>query len=57
MPVGTVGSVKAVHQRELKEDVEARIILGSTTTCLRPEWTSCKRQADCMLSWAGTDPS
>jgi len=30
MPVGTVGSVKAVHQRELKEDIEAQIILGNT---------------------------
>jgi len=30
MPVGTAGSVKAVHQRELKEDVKAQIILGNT---------------------------
>lgn len=30
MPVGTVGSVKAVHQHELKEDIDARIILGNT---------------------------
>ncbi|MEN8137186.1 MAG: tRNA guanosine(34) transglycosylase Tgt [Bacteroidota bacterium] len=30
MPVGTVGTVKAVHQRELKEDIEAQIILGNT---------------------------
>ncbi|MCR5570525.1 MAG: tRNA guanosine(34) transglycosylase Tgt [Paludibacteraceae bacterium] len=30
MPVGTQGSVKAVHQRELKEDVQAQIILGNT---------------------------
>lgn len=30
MPVGTVGSVKAVHQRELRDDVKARIILGNT---------------------------
>ncbi|MEO0555078.1 MAG: tRNA guanosine(34) transglycosylase Tgt [Bacteroidota bacterium] len=30
MPVGTAGSVKAVHQRELKEDIEAQIILGNT---------------------------
>lgn len=30
MPVGTAGTVKAVHQRELKEDVEAQIILGNT---------------------------
>lgn len=30
MPVGTVGSVKAVHLRELKEDIDAEIILGNT---------------------------
>lgn len=30
MPVGTVGSVKAVHMRELKEDIQAQIILGNT---------------------------
>ncbi|MFM8912023.1 MAG: tRNA guanosine(34) transglycosylase Tgt [Flammeovirgaceae bacterium] len=30
MPVGTAGSVKAVHQRELKEDIDAKIILGNT---------------------------
>lgn len=30
MPVGTVASVKAVHQRELKEDIKAQIILGNT---------------------------
>ena len=30
MPVGTVGSVKAVNQRDLVEDVKAEIILGNT---------------------------
>ncbi len=30
MPVGTVGSVKAVHMTELKEDIKAKIILGNT---------------------------
>lgn len=30
MPVGTDGSVKAVHQRELREDIDAKIILGNT---------------------------
>ena len=30
MPVGTAGSVKAVHQRELREDIQAQIILGNT---------------------------
>ncbi len=30
MPVGTAGSVKAVHRRELEQDVNAKIILGNT---------------------------
>lgn len=30
MPVGTAGSVKAVHQRELRSDIKAEIILGNT---------------------------
>ena len=30
MPVGTAGTVKAVHQRELKNDIQAQIILGNT---------------------------
>lgn len=30
MPVGTVGSVKAVHATELKDDIKAQIILGNT---------------------------
>lgn len=30
MPVGTVASVKGVHQRELADDIKARIILGNT---------------------------
>jgi tRNA-guanine transglycosylase len=30
MPVGTLGSVKGVHQRELTEDIKAQIILGNT---------------------------
>lgn len=30
MPVGTAATVKAVHQRELKEDIKAQIILGNT---------------------------
>lgn len=30
MPVGTVGTVKAVHTRELEQDVKAQIILGNT---------------------------
>ncbi|MFO0321235.1 MAG: tRNA guanosine(34) transglycosylase Tgt [Bacteroidota bacterium] len=30
MPVGTAGTVKSVHQHELKDDIKAQIILGNT---------------------------
>ncbi len=30
MPVGTIGSVKSIHQRELEHDIKAQIILGNT---------------------------
>ncbi len=30
MPVGTAGTVKSVHQRDLTEDIKAQIILGNT---------------------------
>lgn len=30
MPVGTAGSVKGIHKRDLKEDIKAQIILGNT---------------------------
>ncbi|MEY3208294.1 MAG: hypothetical protein RL064_325, partial [Bacteroidota bacterium] len=30
MPVGTIGSVKAVTQQQLKKDINAQIILGNT---------------------------
>lgn len=30
MPVGTVGTVKAIHIRELEQDIKAQIILGNT---------------------------
>ena len=30
MPVGTQGTVKAVHQHELRDDINAKIILGNT---------------------------
>ena len=38
MPVGTVGSVKGVHQRELKNEINPDIILGNTYHLyLRPQ--------------------
>jgi len=30
MPVGTAGTVKGVHQHEIKDDIKAQIILGNT---------------------------
>ncbi len=30
MPVGTVGSVKGIHQRDVETDIKAQIILGNT---------------------------
>ena len=30
MPVGTLGTVKGIHQKELEEDTKAQIILGNT---------------------------
>ena len=40
MPVGTVGTVKGVHQRELREDINPDIILGNTYHLyLRPQTT------------------
>ena len=38
MPIGTVGTVKGVHQRELKNDINPDIILGNTYHLyLRPQ--------------------
>ncbi|MER3374717.1 MAG: tRNA guanosine(34) transglycosylase Tgt [Allomuricauda sp.] len=40
MPVGTVASVKGVHQRELKEEIDPDVILGNTYHLyLRPKTT------------------
>ena len=40
MPVGTVGTVKGVHQRELTNDINPDIILGNTYhSYLRPQTT------------------
>jgi len=41
MPVGTVGSVKAISQQQLKEEIDAQIILGNTYHLyLRPGLTT-----------------
>ena len=57
MPVGTAGTVKAVHQRELEADIKAQIILGNTYHLyLRPGLDTLKNAADCTNSLAGISP-
>ena len=54
MPVGTVGAVKAVHMRELREDIRAEIILGNTYHLyLRPGTRCWRRRGDCTGSTGG----
>ncbi|MED9995302.1 MAG: tRNA guanosine(34) transglycosylase Tgt [Paludibacteraceae bacterium] len=55
MPVGTVGSVKGVHQRELKEDVKAQIILGNTYHLYLRPGTEILRQAGGLHKFNGWD--
>lgn len=55
MPVGTVGSVKGVHFRELRDDIDAKIILGNTYHLyLRPVSISCDKPEGCISLMAGT---
>ena len=53
MPVGTVGSVKAVHQRELRDDIKARIILGNTYHLYLRPGTDILRQAGGLHRFMG----
>lgn len=56
MPVGTLGTVKAVHQRELKSDVGAHIILGNTYHLyLRPGTEILKKAGGvhAFMGWSG----
>ncbi len=55
MPVGTVGSVKGVHQRELKEDVKAQIILGNTYHLYLRPGTEILKQAGGLHRFNGWD--
>jgi queuine tRNA-ribosyltransferase len=55
MPVGTAGSVKAVHQQELKDIISAQIILGNTYHLfLRPR-TEILEQAGGLHKFIGWD--
>lgn len=53
MPVGTVGSVKGVHQRELSDDVKAQIILGNTYHLYLRPGTATLRQAGGLHKFMG----
>lgn len=56
MPVGTAASVKSVHQTELKDDVEAQIILGNTYHLyLRPSTDILQKAGGLhkFMSWDG----
>ena len=55
MPVGTVGSVKGVHQRELKEDINAEIILGNTYHLYLRPGTDILKQAGGLHKFNGWD--
>ncbi|MDT7829916.1 tRNA guanosine(34) transglycosylase Tgt [Pricia sp. S334] len=55
MPVGTVASVKSVHQRELKQDIDPDVILGNTYHLfLRPK-TDILKQAGGLHKFMGWD--
>ncbi len=53
MPVGTLGSVKAVHQRELKDDISASIILGNTYHLFLRPGTEVIKQAGGLHKFIG----
>ncbi len=55
MPVGTQGSVKAVHQRELKEEVKAQIILGNTYHLYLRPGTGILEKAGGLHKFSGFD--
>ena len=55
MPVGTVGSVKAVHFRELRDDINAQIILGNTYHLYLRPGTEILRQAGGLHKFIGWD--
>lgn len=49
MPVGTLGSVKGVHLHEIKDDINAEIILGNTYHLyLRPGLEILEKQEGCI---------
>ncbi len=55
MPVGTVGSVKGVQLRDLKEDIDAEIILGNTYHLYLRPGTQVLEQAGGLHKFNGFD--
>jgi queuine tRNA-ribosyltransferase len=55
MPVGTVGSVKAVTQKQLKEEINAQIILGNTYHLYLRPGTAIMEQAGGLHKFNGWD--
>ncbi len=55
MPVGTLGTVKAVHQHELMDDVKAQIILGNTYHLYLRPGTEILHQAGGLHKFNGWD--
>lgn len=55
MPVGTLGTVKGVHQHELKEDTNAQIILGNTYHLYMRPGTSILEAAGGLHQFIGWD--
>lgn len=53
MPVGTLGSVKGVHQHELRDDIKAQIILGNTYHLYLRPGTEILRQAGGLHKFNG----
>lgn len=55
MPVGTVGSVKGVYHRDLRQDIGARIILGNTYHLYLRPGLDILRQAGGLHKFVGWD--
>ncbi|MDE5969523.1 MAG: tRNA guanosine(34) transglycosylase Tgt [Muribaculaceae bacterium] len=55
MPVGTLGSVKGVHMHELRDDIDAKIILGNTYHLYLRPGTEILRQAGGLHKFNGWD--
>ena len=55
MPVGTLGTVKGVHQHELREDTKAQIILGNTYHLFMLPGTGILEQAGGLHRFMGWD--